>query len=199
MKKILLTLSVVILSAQFAFAQVATNEPAKDFTLKDTQGVEHSLSDYQGKYVVLEWINHECPFVKKHYNSNNMQALQEEYTAKGIIWLSINSSAPGKQGHCSGEEAENLTQEKEANPTAVLLDSDGTVGRMYAAQTTPHMYIINPEGTLIYQGAIDSIPSADAADIAKAENYVKLALNAAMAGKPVEVGVTKAYGCSVKY
>lgn len=189
----------VVLVAGQACAGVGTGEQAPDFTLTDTQGQSHSLSDYGGKYVVLEWVNHECPFVIKHYDSGNMQDLQNEYTGKDVIWLSINSSAPGKQGHYSPEQAGQLTQEKQAQPTAYLLDSDGTVGQLYGAKTTPHMFVIAPDGTLIYQGAIDDMPSTDVSDIARARNYVQLALNAAMAGKPVEVPATKSYGCSVKY
>lgn len=180
-------------------AQVVVGEAAKDFTLTDTKGTQHHLADLKGKYVVLEWLNHDCPFVKKQYDSGNMQQLQQDYTAKGIVWLSINSSAQGKQGQYSAQEADQLTQDKKASPTAVLLDTDGTVGRLYAAQTTPHMYIINPEGVLIYQGAIDDKPSADPADVATSKNYVRTALDEALAGSPVTTSVTKSYGCSVKY
>jgi hypothetical protein len=182
-----------------AWADVATGEQAPDFTLTDTQGQSHSLSDYQGKYVVLEWVNHECPFVVKHYDSGHMQILQKEYTQKGVVWLSVNSSAPAKQGYYPPEQVDQLTLEKNAQPTAFLLDPEGAVGQLYGAKTTPHMFVVAPDGTLIYQGAIDDIPSTDINDIAKARNYVQLALNAAMAGKPVEVPATKSYGCSVKY
>jgi hypothetical protein len=144
-------------------------------------------------------MNHECPFVKKHYDSGNMQSLQEEYTGQDVVWLSIVSSAPGKQGHVTPEEANALTEEKGASPTAVLLDESGDVGQMYAAKTTPHMYVINPEGVLVYQGAIDDMPSADPADIEGATNYVGMALNESMAGDTVTTAMTKAYGCSVKY
>lgn len=182
-----------------AGAQVTTGEPAKDFTLKDTNGAEYTLSLYLGQFVVLEWINHDCPFVRKHYDSNNMQALQKTYTEKGVVWLSINSSNVNKQGHYPPQKANKLTQQKGASPTAVLLDTDGKVGRLYGAKTTPHMFIINPEGILVYQGAIDDIPSTDKNDIPKAKNYVKMALDEVMDGKAVSVSTTQSYGCSVKY
>jgi peroxiredoxin len=199
MKKLLITLGLVFLMMRLASAQVTTGEPAKDFMAKDTNGVEQTLSSYKGKYVVLEWFNYGCPFVKKHYDSNNMQSLQKELTGKGIVWLSINSSAQGKEGYTTSDEANALTKEKGALPTAVILDSDGKIGKMYGAQTTPHMFVINPEGVIIYQGAIDSTPSADSADIATSTNYVRTALDEAMSGKPVSNATTKSYGCSVKY
>ena len=175
------------------------NKPAPDFTLVDTYGKEHKLSDLRGKFVVLEWLNHGCPFVKKHYESKNMQNLQKQYTEKGVVWLSIVSSAPGKQGHSSPEEANVMVKEMEAAPTAVLFDTDGSVGKAYSARTTPHMFIINPEGMLIYNGAIDDIRSTEAEDVQKAKNYVSAALDEAMSGKPVSVATSQPYGCSVKY
>ncbi|MCR4337972.1 MAG: thioredoxin family protein [Candidatus Omnitrophica bacterium] len=180
-------------------AEVTVGQPAPVFTLQSTDGKSHSLVDFKGKFVVLEWFNHGCPFVQKHYGSGNMQNLQKEYIEKDVIWLSINSSAEGKQGHYSPEEANRINQEKGASPMAVLLDADGTVGKLYGAKTTPHMFVINPEGILIYQGAIDSIASVDQSEISQATNYVKQALDEAMAGKPVSVSTTKSYGCSVKY
>jgi hypothetical protein len=174
-------------------------EPAPGFTLPDTHGKTHALADYKGKFVVLEWVNFGCPFVRKHYDANNMQSLQKEYTGKGVIWLSICSSAPGKQGNMSPEEWNKNEMEKGAAPTAVLIDADGKVGRSYEAKTTPHMFIINPEGKLIYQGGIDSIASTDKADIEKASNYIKVSLEEALAGKPISNPQTKPYGCSVKY
>ena len=182
-----------------ALAQVINNQAAPNFTLTDSNGQKHSLSDYKGKFVVLEWFNPDCPFVKKHYNSGNMPNLQNQYTSKGVIWLSINSSAPGKQGSYTPEGFNKFIKDKGAAPTAVLVDTDGKVGRLYGAQTTTQMFVINPTGELIYQGAIDDITSADPADVAKAKNYVKTALDAAMNGKPVAVAATKSYGCSVKY
>jgi peroxiredoxin len=178
---------------------LTVGKKAPDFSLPDMQGKPQSLSNYSGKYVVLEWFNHDCPFIQKHYDSNNMQSLQKEFTQKGVIWLSINSSAPGKQGHLTQEEAQKITREKKAHPSTVLLDSEGNVGKLYGAKTTPHMYIIDPKGLLVYQGAIDDKPSTRKNDIAQSFNYVKAALDASMAGKPVEISSTKSYGCGVKY
>jgi peroxiredoxin len=178
---------------------VEPGEAAPEFTLTDSKGTSHKLSDFRGKLVVLEWLNHECPFVKKHYSGGDMQKLQKEYTAKGVVWLSIISSAPGKQGHRTGQQAEVDTQDKNAAPTAVLLDPAGEVGQKYGAKTTPEMFVIDKEGKIIYSGAIDSIKSTNSADIAKAENHVRQALDAALAGKPVPTPKTTPYGCSVKY
>ena len=201
MKKTILTLTIGLLlaGASALYAAVETGQPAPDFTLTDTKGATHTLSQHKGQYVVLEWLNHDCPFVKKHYNSGNMQALQKEYTGKGIVWISINSSAEGKEGYSTPDIADALTKEKNAAPTAVLLDKDGNVGKQYGAQTTPHMYVINPEGILIYQGAIDSKASADPNDIPSSTNYVKAALDQSMGGQQVAEASTKSYGCSVKY
>jgi peroxiredoxin len=174
-------------------------ETAPDFTVTDTRGAARSLSGLRGKFVVLEWFNQDCPFVRKHYGSGNMQRLQRAYTDRGVVWLSVNSAAPGKQGHVSPEQANALMQEKGAAPTAVLLDPDGTLGRRYGAKTTPHLFIVNPEGLLIYAGAIDDQPSTDPADVPRATNYVQQTLDAALAGKPVPVSETQSYGCSVKY
>jgi len=180
-------------------AEVTTGAPAPDFELTDTTGASHKLSDFKGKFVVLEWINHGCPFVVKHYASGNMQKLQETYTAKDVVWLAICSSAEGKQGYYSAADWQKVNAEKGGKATAILLDSEGAVGRQYGAKTTPHMYVINPEGVLVYQGAIDNVASADQDDIAGAQNYVATALDEAMTGKPVTTGQTKPYGCSVKY
>jgi peroxiredoxin len=196
MKKLI---SILFFLTAAAIAAVTSGESAPDFNLTDTEGKKHSLADYKGKYVVLEWVNHGCPFVQKHYNSGNMQKLQKWAQDKEVVWLSICSSAPGKQGHMSGEEWNATTKEKNAQPAAVLIDEDGQVGKKYDAKTTPHMFVISPEGKLIYQGAIDSIKSADPGDVEKADNYIRIALDAAMAGKPVEQSSTKPYGCSVKY
>lgn len=174
-------------------------KPAPGFELTDTKGKTHRLSDYKGKTVVLEWVNHDCPYVKKHYNSGHMQKLQKEWTGKKVVWLSVNSSAAGKQGNFSKEEWKNLTEEKQAAPTAVLLDADGKVGRLYGAKTTPHMYVINSKGLLVYNGAIDSIESTETADVAKAEDFVQRALAEVTKGKAVTVANTKPYGCAVKY
>ncbi len=174
-------------------------EPAPDFTLMDYDGNSHTLSSYSGKIIVLEWINHGCPFVKKHYNSGNMQSLQKAYTDKGAIWFSICSSAPGRQGYMTAEQANEITQQKEASPTAVLFDPEGTVGKLYNALTTPHMFIINKQGTLVYNGAIDDIRSTNVDDIAEAKNYVQCALDELLAGGTVSVETSQPYGCSVKY
>jgi len=182
-----------------ALAQVEPGEPAPDFNLKDSKDNSQKLSTYAGKFVVLEWLNPECPFVKKHYSGGNMQKLQKEYTAKGVVWLSIISSAPGKQGHCTGPQAEANRKDMGASPTAVLLDPSGDVGQKYGAKTTPDIFIINPAGNIIYAGAIDSIQSTNPADCANAANYVRETLDAALAGKPVPTPQTKSYGCSVKY
>ena len=182
-----------------SFAAVEPGEEAPDFTLTDSKGTSHKLSDFRGKLVVLEWLNHECPFVKKHYEGGNMQKLQQEYTAKGVVWLSIISSAPGKQGHRTGPQADVDTKDKNPAPTAVLLDPSGEVGKKYDAKTTPEMFVLDKEGKILYAGAIDSIKSTDSADIAKAENHVRQALDAALAGQPVPTPKTTPYGCSVKY
>jgi peroxiredoxin len=182
-----------------ALAAPQTGQPAPDFTLTDSNGKSHKLSDFKGKFVVLEWLNHGCPFVIKHYGSGNMQKLQKEYTGKDVVWLSIASSAPGKQGNMSPEETNKTKEEKGSAATAVLLDEDGTVGKLYDAKVTPELYVINPEGVLIYMGAIDDKKSVDAADVAGAKNYVKQALDEAMAGKAVSEPVTAAYGCGIKY
>jgi peroxiredoxin len=184
-------------SADASVADAA--QPAPGFTLTDTHGKQHKLSDFAGKFVVLEWLNHDCPFVHKHYDSKNMQTLQARYTGKGVIWLSIVSSAPGKQGHYSADDLNRLTAEKGASPTAVLLDPDGAVGKLYGAKTTPHMFVISPKGEILYKGAIDDRRSTDLEDVPKARNFVVEALDAAMAGKPVEIAATQPYGCAVKY
>src|SRR3989338_10986697 len=182
-----------------SFAQAENGKAAPNFTLKDSNGSDVSLSQFQGKYVVLEWLNYDCPFVMKHYNSGNMQSLQKTYTGKGVTWLSIISSASEQQGYYQAADVNRLNEEKKASPTAILLDQDGAVGKLYGAQTTPHMFIIDPDGVLIYQGAIDDIRSTNPDDVAKARNYVSAALEEAMAGKPVSTPSTKSYGCSVKY
>lgn len=180
-------------------AMVANGADAPDFTLPGHDGKSYSLSDYAGKTVVLEWFNHECPFVRKHYDSNNMQMLQKKHTADGVVWFSIISSAEGKQGHMTAQEAAIHAAEQGAKPTAVLIDESGEVGQLYGAKTTPHMFIVNGEGKLAYQGAIDSINSADKEDVKKANNYVERALYELKSGKSVSVASTKQYGCSVKY
>tara|TARA_R110002110_G_scaffold415857_2_gene658533 strand:- start:16338 stop:16958 length:621 start_codon:yes stop_codon:yes gene_type:complete len=201
LKTILCFVSLLFISTSSYAAKTVLkiNEKAPDFVAQDSNNDTVKLSDYKGKMVVLEWTNHKCPFVVKHYSSNNMQSLQQKYTKDGVIWLSIISSAPNKQGFVSGAVANQLTQSRGAFPTRVLLDSTGKIGRLYGAKTTPHMYIIDQEGKLRYQGAIDSIRSADPSDISKATNYVDQALTALKDKKPVSTKDSKAYGCSVKY
>lgn len=189
----------LLVAAGTAVAAPQVGQPAPEFTLTDSNGQSHNLSDFKGKFVVLEWLNHGCPFVKKHYDGGNMQGLQKEYTGKDVVWLSIVSSAPGKQGHMSPEETNKAKEEKVSAATAILIDEDGTVGKLYDAKVTPELFVINPEGTLIYAGAIDDKKSVDAADVAGAKNYVKQALDEALAGNPVSEPTTEAYGCSVKY
>ncbi len=174
-------------------------EMAPNFVLTDTEGKKHALEDFEGRYVILEWINFDCPFVQKHYKSGNMQELQETYKDQKVVWLTICSSAPGKQGYFEGEALKSRMEKEKWNGTAYLIDESGKVGKMYQAKTTPHMYIINPEGMLIYAGAIDDKPSANVDDITESTNYVKQAMSASMAGEEVPVKTTVAYGCSVKY
>jgi peroxiredoxin len=174
-------------------------KPAPDFSAVDSNGKTVKLSDFRDKIVVLEWTNDGCPYVKKHYNSGNMQSLQKDATAKGAVWLTIVSSAPGLQGYVDGAAANALTASRGAAPTAVLLDPEGTVGRLYDARTTPHMFIVDRAGTLVYMGGIDDQPTRDPAGIATAKNYVRAALSEVMEGKPVTEAVTRPYGCSVKY
>lgn len=203
MKKIMslafLALSILFSSSQVSYAELKNGQAAPDFKLTDINGTEHSLSSFAGKFVVLEWVNLDCPFVKKHYSGGNMQGLQKEYTGKGVIWLAINSSAKGKQGNFSAEDWKKKMSENGSAVTATLLDENGKVGKLYSAQTTPHMFIIDPKGSLIYQGAIDDKASTEAGDIPNSKNYVKAALDEALAGKPVSTASSKAYGCSVKY
>ena len=177
-----------------------TGNEAPAFTLVDSDGKTHSLSDFAGKTVVLEWTNKDCPFVRKFYDTHSMQQWQETYTADGeTVWLTICSSAPGKQGHMSASDWTAYRQEQGMRSTAILIDEDGAVGKAYGAKTTPHMYIIDPEGTLRYQGAIDSIRSTKAEDIGEATNYVAEALASLKAGTDIAETDTQPYGCSVKY
>ncbi|MEM6884827.1 MAG: thioredoxin family protein [Verrucomicrobiota bacterium] len=194
----------IALVLTFAFSAIGwtapeIGKPAPAFTLTDTNGTSHNLSDFKGKFVVLEWVNHGCPFVGKFYNPGKMQEWQGSYTGKDVVWLSICSSASGKQGHMSTEDWNAKIKSSGTQATAVLIDEDGTVGKAYEAKTTPHMFIIDPTGNLIYAGAIDSVRSTDSEDIAKATNYVAQALDEALAGKAVSTPTTSPYGCSVKY
>lgn len=192
-------LTAVFFAPILSFAAVTIGEEAPNFELVDSNGSKQSLEQYRGKKVILEWTNHKCPFVEKHYGAENMQALQKRYTEEGVVWLSIISSAEGKQGYVTAEEANELTSSRNAAPSHVLFDPSGEVGRAYAAKTTPHMYIIDEKGMLKYNGAIDSISSANPADIPKADNYVDLAMASLAAGEEIKKPLTRPYGCSVKY
>jgi peroxiredoxin len=201
MKTKLLTtlLTLAASTAIFAADSPAVGTAAPDFSLTDSKGKTQSVSQYKGKYVVLEWFNPDCPFVKKHYGSGNMQKLQEEFTGKGVVWLSIDSSAPGLEGNLTAEQANAKMTEWKTKQTALVLDPDGKAGRTYGAKNTPHMFVINPEGKIIYEGAIDSKATPNPADIASSTNYVKVALDESLAGKTVTTPNSRPYGCSVKY
>ena len=198
MKNAILTMGILAVMVVSALA-VRVGEPAPDFTSVDSNGKNQRLSDYKGKYVVLEWHNQGCPYTKKHYESGHMQRLQKEWTAKGVIWLTVISSAPGTQGFVTPSQENDYVKQVGAVPTAVLMDPGGSLGHLYGAKTTPHMYIVDPSGTLIYNGAIDDHPTSDQSDIKSSKNYVSTALGEAMAGKPVTDSATRPYGCSVKY
>lgn len=179
--------------------EVASGAPAPDFSRTDASGVTRTLAEFRGKTVVLEWTNHGCPYVRKHYDAGNMQTLQQEATASGVVWLQVISSAPGEQGYLDGPGALARVQTDNAHPTATLLDPDGVMGRAYGATNTPHMYVINGAGELVYQGAIDDQPSAAAETLQGANNFVRAALADVAAGRPVATPQTQAYGCGVKY
>jgi hypothetical protein len=200
--KTLIALSAALLAGLASgpiLAAATVGAAAPDFSAVDSKGRKHSLGEFKGKTVVLEWNNPECPFVKKHYGSGNMQKQQAEATAAGVVWLTVNSGAKGNQGYMDGGAADAFVQKAGAKPTAYLLDTDGAVGHAYGARTTPHMYVIDGSGTLRYMGGIDSIPSADQDDLGKATQYVRQALGELSAGKPVSVSTSQPYGCSVKY
>jgi peroxiredoxin len=195
-KLALASLFVILTQAVFA---LSVGERAPAFTAIDSHGQQHSLAEYKNKFVVLEWHNQGCPYTKKHYDSGNMQKLQKLWTSKGVIWLTVISSAPGEQGYVMPAQENDYLQRMNAAPTAALLDPKGDLGHLYGAKTTPHMFVINPQGQLIYEGAIDDKATPEVSDIAGATNYVTVALEQAMAGKPVTTAATRAYGCSVKY
>ena len=199
MKKILLSAALILMTTGSAIAAPVIGEPAPAFTGTDTNGVEHSLSDFTGSTVVLEWTNPECPYVRKHYNTGNMQALQAEATQEGIVWLTIASSADGKQGYMTPDEANALITEEGSQATARILDPSGEIGGLYDAKTTPHMFVIDPAGVLVYQGAIDDDPSFKKDNMETATNYVRSAWEAVASGENVEVSTSQPYGCSVKY
>ncbi len=193
-------LAVLLLVPAVAMADAVPGKAAPDFSVTDAAGKVHTLADYKGQWLVLEWFNKDCPFVKKHYGSNNMQGLQQKYTEKGVKWLTIISSAEGKQGYLTAEQAlKEAESHKLAASAPFLLDPSGTLGRAYDAKTTPHMYIINPEGVLVYAGAIDDNSSANPAVIPESKNYVAAALDEVLAGKPVTVASSQPYGCTIKY
>lgn len=197
---VVLTALISLAGAPELFGQRAEiGKPAPGFTLPDTHGNEHTLSDHQGKWVILEWLNYDCPFVKKHYDSGNMPSLQKSFTDKGVVWFAIVSSAPGKQGYFAPDEMNRRSEQAKSAATAVLMDPEGTVGRFYNARTTPQMVLIDPDGTVLYNGAIDDKPTTRLEDIAGAHNYLVAAAEEAMAGKPVSVPTSQPYGCSVKY
>ena len=192
-------LSLALALAAIPALAVVPGNPAPDFKGIDSNGVTHALSQYRGKYVVLEWANKGCPFEQKYYLSGSMENLQKEWTAKGVVWLSVISSAPGEQGYVTPAEENEYIKSMHVASTAVLLDPTGAIGHLYSAKTTPHMFVIDPTGKLIYEGAIDNKPTTDQADLKGAQNYLNDALNASMSGKPVVVESTRPYGCSVKY
>jgi peroxiredoxin len=198
-KTILTIFTTLIAGAVFAFDPPPVGSTAPDFSLTDAKGKARSLSEYKGKYVVLEWFNPECPFVKKHYGSGNMQRLQQEYTGKGVVWLTIDSNAPGTEGNLTAEEAEKIMTSWKTHQSALLLDPEGKAGRAYGAKNTPNMVVIDPQGKIAYEGAIDSKATPNPADIPNSTNYVKAALDESLAGKPVTTSQTRPYGCSVKY
>ena len=198
MKRTRIFLPVLALFALSAFA-VKVGDQAPDFTGTDSHGQMHKLSDYRGKFIVLEWHNNGCPFTKKHYESGNMQRLQKEWTDKGVTWFTVISSSSGSQGYVTADQENEYLQKMHAVPTAALLDPKGEIGHLYGAKTTPHMFVINPQGQIIYNGAIDDKATTDPSDVNGANNYVSDALQEAMSGKAVAVATTRPYGCSVKY
>jgi peroxiredoxin len=193
-----ISLALLVLASASAFA-VKVGDPAPDFTGTDSNGKTLTLSDYKGKFVVLEWSNRDCPYTRKHYSSGNMQSLQREWTAKGVIWLTILSSAPGQEGYVTASEENAQLAKVHASPTAAILDPTGKIGHEYEAKTTPNMFVIDPSGKLIYAGAIDDHPSPNAGDVKISKNYVSEALTQSMAGGQVTTSYTRPYGCSVKY
>jgi peroxiredoxin len=198
--KLLLTaITTFAAGALYAADVPPVGSAAPDFSAPDANGKTQSLSEYKGKYVVLEWFNPECPFVKKHYGSDNMQKLQAEYTGKGVVWLTIDSNAPGTEGNISADQAKKIMDSWKTKQTALLLDPESKVAKLYGAKNTPNMVVIGPDGKIVYEGAIDSKASPNPADIPSSTNYVKNALDESLAGKPVSNAQTKPYGCSVKY
>jgi peroxiredoxin len=195
----LLAIGAMSLAAASALAAAAPGQPGTDFTLTDITGKPRKLADLRGKYVVLEWFNSECPFVQKHYESGNMQGLQKQYTGKGVVWLAINSTNPAHSNFRDEARSAQIVKDWKMVPTALSLDKDGKVGQAYGARTTPHMFVIDPNGTVIYAGGIDDKASFSPADVKSAKNFVAAALDESMTGKPVSTPSARPYGCSVKY
>ena len=198
MKNLMLA-SAHLMAAGIAAAAASVGQPAPDFKAMDTSGKPVSLADFKGKHVVLEWVNPGCPYVVKHYGSANMPGTQKEATAKGVVWLAVNSTASEHSDYRAPADLAKWMQSQKAAASATLMDADGKIGRAYGARTTPHMYIIDPKGTLVFAGGIDNKPTANPADVATATNHVKVALGEALAGKPITLNSTRPYGCSVKY
>ena len=194
-----LAASALLLPVAIRAQSARVGAQAPQFTATDSQGRTQALAENRGKYVVLEWHNQGCPYTRKHYVSGNMQELQKMWTGKGVVWFTVISSSPGTQGYVTAGEENEYLKKMHASPTAALLDPDGQIGHLYGAKTTPEMYVIDPDGKLIYEGAIDNRPTPDVSDIKGAENYVNQALTDAMSGKPVAKSYTRSYGCSVKY
>jgi len=199
MKRLMLGLATALAVASAPALAATVGQPAPEFSAPDLAGKAVKLSDFRGKFVVLEWTNPECPYVRRHYDSGNMPSLQKEFAAKGVVWLAVNSSSPESGEFTPPEGMTKWVAAKGAAPTAVLIDKDGKVGRLYGARTTPHMYVIDPQGKLVYAGAIDDKRWANVEETKSAKNHVRAALGEAMAGKPVAVSATTPYGCSVKY
>ena len=199
LRRTLIATAAALFATGAAHAAATVGQPAPDFTLTDATGKPVRLSDFKGRHVVLEWTNPGCPFVRKHYDSGNMPATQKDATGKNVVWLSINSTEKASSDYLEPARLSAWLAERKAVPTAVLMDEEGTVGKSYGARTTPHMYIVNPQGVLVYAGGIDSIPSARPADIEKATNYVKTGLAQVLAGQPITEAATRPYGCSIKY
>jgi peroxiredoxin len=191
--------ALLVFASQVVISAMKVGQSAPDFTGVASNGKSYHLADYRGKFVVLEWHNNGCPYTQKHYSSGNMQNLQKEWTAKGVAWFTIISSAPGKQGYVNANDENNYMSKMGAAPTAALLDPTGTIGHLFDAKTTPQMIVIDPQGVVLYDGAIDNRPTSDLKDISGATNYVSLALGQAMSGKTVDTAATRPYGCSVKY
>lgn len=199
MKKLITLALLAMMTASFAWAEAIPGKPAPAFEVKDAAGKTRTLAENKGKWMVLEWFNKDCPYVKKHYDSNNMQGLQKNYTGKGVVWYTVVSSAKGKQGHESPADTLKTSAEKKAAASAILLDESGVMGKAYGAKTTPHMYVIDPSGNVVYAGGIDNNDSSDPKVIPTSKNFVSAALDAGMAKKKIEVSSARPYGCSVKY